>query len=67
MLKAYLKQHDVSFEEKRADQDHELAKELYMLSGQLGVPFTVVENDDGTKQGILGFNKFQFDEMLNLS
>ncbi len=67
MLKSYLKQHNVAFEEKHADQDQKLAMELYQISGQLGVPFTIVENDDGSKEGILGFNKPRFDTVLELS
>ena len=65
MLKSYLQQQKVDFTEKRADEDQNLAIELYQLSGQLGVPFTVVEKPDGTKEGVLGFNKPKFDEVLS--
>jgi glutaredoxin 3 len=63
-LKNYLDQRGVKYEEKRADSDPKLGMELYQLSGQLGVPFTVIENEDGTKEGILGFNKPRFDQVL---
>jgi len=65
MLKSYLKQQNVDFTEKRADQDQNLAVELYELSGQLGVPFTVIENADGSTENVLGFNKPKFDEVLS--
>lgn len=64
MLKGYLHSKDVPFEEKKADEDQSLAMELYQMSGQLGVPFSIVEKEDGTKQGILGFDKPQFDALL---
>ncbi len=64
MLKNYLKDRGVEYEEKRADQDQNLAIELYQLSGQLGVPFTVVEKDDGSKEGILGFDRPKIDQVL---
>lgn len=67
MLKGYLQSKNVSFDEKRADTDQSLAMELYQISGQLGVPFSIVEKEDGAKQGILGFDKPQFDAVLGLA
>lgn len=67
MLKNYLQAHGVKYEEKRADTNPDLARELYEKSGQLGVPFTVVEADNGKTEGVLGFNKPKFDELLGLS
>lgn len=66
MLKGYLKQHDIDFKEKMADQDPNLAQELYQESGQLGVPFTIVKTDDGKEERILGFDKPRFDQVLGL-
>lgn len=67
MLKSYLQSKDIAYNEKHADQDQEIAKELQEKSGQLGVPFTVIEKDDGTEVGIVGFNRPQIDQALNLS
>ena len=67
MLKSYLQSKDISYEEKRADDNPALAQELYEKSGQLGVPFTIVTQDDGKEVGILGFNKPQIDQVLGLS
>ena len=66
MLKNYLSAHDIKYEEKHADADPKLAQELYDKSGQLGVPFTIVETDEGKKEGVLGFNRPKFDELLGL-
>ena len=66
MLKGYLQQNDISYEEKHADQDPALAQELLQESGQLGVPFTIVKTKDGKEERILGFDKGRFDEILGL-
>lgn len=66
MLKSYLEQHKVDYTEKRADQDPNLAQELFEQSGQLGVPFTIIESEDGTTTKILGFDKPKIDHTLGL-
>lgn len=67
MLKSYLQSKDISYDEKSADKDHNLAKELYEKSGQLGVPFTIIEKDDGSEEKILGFDRLQIDMALGLA
>ncbi len=66
MLKSYLQSKDIAYEEKMADEDPNLARELYEKSGQLGVPFTIIETDDGKEEKILGFDRPRIDEVLNL-
>lgn len=67
MLKGYLQSKDISYTEKRADEDQAIAVELQQKSGQLGVPFTVIEKDDGTELGVVGFDRQQIDHALGLS
>lgn len=66
MLKSYLQSKNIAYEEKMADMDHDLARELYEKSGQLGVPFTIIETDEGKEEKILGFDRPRIDEVLNL-
>lgn len=66
-LKGYLQMKEIPFEEKIADQDPNLAKELYEKSGQLGVPLTVVEKDDGSEEMILGFDRPKVDRVIGIS
>jgi glutaredoxin len=66
MLKSYLQSKDISYEEKHADQDQSLAQELFEKSGQLGVPFTIVEKDDGSEEKILGFDRPKIDQVLGI-
>lgn len=67
MLKSYLQSKHISYTEKRADEDQALAQELYEKSGQLGVPFTIIENEDGTEEKILGFDRFNIDRVLEIA
>jgi alkyl hydroperoxide reductase subunit F len=64
--KEFLKEHDVPFEEVRVDTDEAAAKEMIDLSGQMGVPFTVLQKDDGTEEHILGFDQARLTELLGI-
>jgi glutaredoxin len=66
MLKSYLQSKDIKYDVKMADEDQNLAKELYEKSGQLGVPFTIIEKEDGTEEKILGFDRARIDSVLGL-
>lgn len=65
MLKSYLNDKGIKYDVKMADEDQSIAKELYEKSGQLGVPFTVIEKD-GKEEKILGFDRHKIDEVLEL-
>jgi len=63
MLKSYLSDKGVSYDVKMADEDQAIAKELYDKSGQLGVPFTIIE-ENGKEELILGFDRPKIDAAL---
>ena len=65
MLKSYLDDKGISYESKMADEDQAIAKELYEKSGQLGVPFTIIEKD-GKEEKVLGFDRPKIDAALGL-
>jgi hypothetical protein len=67
MLKSYLASKEIDFDVKMADEDQAIAMELYEKSGQLGVPFTIITDDDGNEEKILGFDRPKFDEVLGLA
>lgn len=56
----------VDYSEIFVDHDMVKAQEMIKLSGQMGVPFTVIENDNGGKVEILGFDQPKIDETLGL-
>lgn len=66
MLKDYLDKNNFKYDVKMADDDPKLAQELFEKSGQLGVPFTIIENESGENFQILGFDKRQIDHALAL-
>lgn len=68
MLKDYLNSKLITFVEKLVDQDEEAKKEMMGISGGfMGVPFSVIIKNDGTKESIIGFDKGKLDKILNLS
>jgi len=67
MLKSYLASKEIDFDVKMADEDQAIAMELYEKSGQLGVPFTIITDEEGKEEKILGFDRPRFDEVLGLA
>ena len=55
-LKMFLDDNKFPYSDKRVDLDRDAAQEMVQKSGQMGVPFTVIADDDGNEQGILGFD-----------
>lgn len=66
MLKSYLNDKGIKYDVKMADEDQNIARELYEKSGQLGVPFTVITDEKGTEEMILGFDRQKIDTVLGL-
>lgn len=66
MEKMYLDQKGVPYEEILVDLNEKAAEEMVGLSGQLGVPFTVISKDDGTEAHILGFDQPKLNQALNI-
>lgn len=64
MEKSYLDSKNIQYDNIFVDQNDEAAQEMINISGQMGVPFTVITKDDGTKTTILGFDKLKIDETL---
>lgn len=62
----YLKSKGVAFDEIFVDQDSKAAEEMIKISGQMGVPFTVIEKEGGEKLTVLGFDKDKINRALGL-
>jgi glutaredoxin len=63
----YLTSKGVQFEEIYVDRDPNAATEMMNLTGQLGVPVTLVIKDDGSKESLLGFEKDKLNKILGIS
>lgn len=65
MLKDYLTSKGVTFTEKLVDQDEAAKLEMANVSGGfLGVPFTVIAKEDGTKENVIGFDQGKLEQIL---
>lgn len=62
----YLNSKGVQFEEIYVDQDPKAAEEMVKISGQMGVPFTVIEQN-GKRETILGFDRDKINQALGIS
>ena len=59
-LKRWLDQQGVKYDDYLVDQNPYAAQVMIQQSGQMGVPFSTVEHDDGTMDKILGFDREKF-------
>ena len=64
--KNFLKQHGIEYSEVAVDTDEAAAEEMIHLSGQMGVPFTVITQADGTQVGVLGFDQPRLKSLLGI-
>jgi len=67
MEKEYLDSKNIQYEEILVDERPEEAQKMIAMSGQLGVPFTVIKKEDGHEEKILGFDKAKIDQILHIS
>ena len=64
MLKRWLDESNVSYQDYFVDENPYAAQMMVNQSGQMGVPFTTVERDDGEVIKILGFDRITLEEAL---
>lgn len=67
MLKRWLDDKKVEYTEYMVDQNPIAAQQMINLSGQMGVPFTTIETEDGKMQGVLGYDVPTFKRVLNIA
>lgn len=66
MQRDYFRNHNIEYDEILIDDDLAEAMKMVEISGQMGVPFTVIDKDDGQKITILGFDRPRIDEALGI-
>ena len=66
MEKEYLNSKSITYSEILVDENPDEAQKMIEISGQMGVPFTVIVKDDGAQENILGFDKARIDAALDL-
>lgn len=66
MLTRWLNDNKVEYTEYKVDRNPFAAQMMVSLSGQMGVPFTTLEGEDGTMDKVLGFDVPKFQKLLNV-
>lgn len=59
MVKEWLKNKGLDYEEVILDKDPARQQEVMQKSGSLSVPVTIIEQDDGMEQVVIGYNPGQ--------
>ena len=67
MEKEYLDSKSIQYEEILVDERPEEAQKMIAMSGQLGVPFTVINKEGRQEEKILGFDKARIDQILQIT
>lgn len=60
----YLDRKGVVYEQILVDEHPEEIEKMISISGQMGVPFTVIDKDNGDRVTILGFDQSKLDKVL---
>lgn len=61
VLTAWLEKENISYIKKNTDEDESVFAEFMSVNdGNLGVPFTVIKDDDSNETKILGFDQTKF-------
>ena len=66
MLKGFLKDNKVDFEEVDVSADQAAGQEMVSKSGQMGVPVAIITTDDNKEEVIVGFDKAKISELLGI-
>lgn len=66
MESAWLSDKKIRFEEVKVDTDQREAEEMVRKTGQMGVPVTAIQYDNGEEEFIVGFDKSKLEQILNV-
>jgi len=64
MLKSWLDDKSIEYTNYNVEENPYAAQMMVSLSGQMGVPFSTIERDDGQVEKILGFDRPHFEAAL---
>lgn len=66
MQKDYFNSKSIEYREILVDENPDEAQKMIEISGQMGVPFTVIVKNDGKQENILGFDRPRIDAALGI-
>lgn len=64
MLKRWLDEKGISYTDYLVDKNPYAAQMMVQQSGQMGVPFSTIEHENGEVDKILGFDRARFASIL---
>lgn len=64
MLKRWLDDKKIEYTDYLVDKNPYAAQMMVQQSGQMGVPFSTIEHEDGSVDKILGFDRERFEVAL---
>lgn len=64
MLKRWLDEKSIEYTSYNVDENPIAAQNMVRISGQMSVPFSTVELDDGKTENVLGFDRNKFEAVL---
>lgn len=64
MLKSWLDSKSIEYTNYSVDENPFAAQMMVSQSGQMGVPFSTIEYEDGSVEKILGFDRQRFEAAL---
>jgi len=67
MLKRWLDDKKIAYTDYLVDKNPIAAQNMVQLSGQMGVPFSTIEHEDGSVEKILGFDRPRLESALSAS
>lgn len=66
MLKKWLDDKGIAYTNYSVDENPLAAQMMVMQSGQMGVPFSTIEHENGRIDKVLGFDKAKLEALLAL-
>lgn len=67
MVKRWLNDKGIKFEDVLVDRDVDAARKMVELSGQMGVPFTWIEDENQDAKGVLGYDPGSLSRALHIA
>ncbi len=67
MLKDFLTEKNVEFTDINVAEDQEAAAKMVEKTGQMGVPVSVIEKEDGSEEVVIGFDQGRIMELLGIT
>lgn len=66
MTKAFFKENNIAYDEMDVSVDQAKVEEMVKKSGQMGVPVTIITDEKGNEELIIGFDRDRLSKALGI-